>query len=206
MYTLRLISAILHRDRGAAVRDEALDLRTGELALVRAARRDPARALGLAGRDQRALVPGRRSPRQSTPRRRRDRRRIDRDPEGRLARAVAGARAARRRRGVPARRGARSVARRGGPSRRSSPEPASSPQACSPPSSSTARPSRQLIIAESMTRDRLAALAQIILAGARAARRARLVRRPPAATTSASTTRCSPPPAAGWCSSSRPGT
>ena len=34
MYTLRLISAILHRGRGDAVRDEALDLRTGELALV----------------------------------------------------------------------------------------------------------------------------------------------------------------------------
>jgi len=34
MYSLRLISAILHRDRGAAVREESLDLRLGELALV----------------------------------------------------------------------------------------------------------------------------------------------------------------------------
>ncbi len=34
MYTLRVISAILHVDRGSAVRDEALDLRPGELALV----------------------------------------------------------------------------------------------------------------------------------------------------------------------------
>jgi NADH-quinone oxidoreductase subunit M len=34
MYTLRVISAILHVKPGRAVRDEALDLRTGELALV----------------------------------------------------------------------------------------------------------------------------------------------------------------------------
>jgi hypothetical protein len=34
MYTLRLISAILHVKPGPAVRDEALDLRPGELALV----------------------------------------------------------------------------------------------------------------------------------------------------------------------------
>ena len=34
MYTLRLISAVLHRDRGAAVREESLDLRFGELALL----------------------------------------------------------------------------------------------------------------------------------------------------------------------------
>jgi NADH-quinone oxidoreductase subunit M len=34
MYSLRLISGILHRDRGAAVREESLDLRVGELALV----------------------------------------------------------------------------------------------------------------------------------------------------------------------------
>jgi NADH-quinone oxidoreductase subunit M len=34
MYSLRLISGILHRDRGAAVREESLDLRLGELALV----------------------------------------------------------------------------------------------------------------------------------------------------------------------------
>jgi NADH-quinone oxidoreductase subunit M len=34
MYTLRLISAVLHRDRGEAVRQESLDLRPGELAIV----------------------------------------------------------------------------------------------------------------------------------------------------------------------------
>ncbi len=34
MYTLRLISGVLHRDRGEAVREESLDLRLGELALV----------------------------------------------------------------------------------------------------------------------------------------------------------------------------
>jgi NADH-quinone oxidoreductase subunit M len=34
MYSLRLISAILHRDVGPAVSDAALDLRTGELAVV----------------------------------------------------------------------------------------------------------------------------------------------------------------------------
>jgi NADH-quinone oxidoreductase subunit M len=34
MYTLRLISAILHRDAGAAVRPESVDLRPAELALV----------------------------------------------------------------------------------------------------------------------------------------------------------------------------
>jgi NADH-quinone oxidoreductase subunit M len=34
MYTLRVVSAILHVKPGSAVRDEALDLRPGELALV----------------------------------------------------------------------------------------------------------------------------------------------------------------------------
>jgi NADH-quinone oxidoreductase subunit M len=34
MYVLRLISAVLHVRPGSAVRDEALDLRPGELALV----------------------------------------------------------------------------------------------------------------------------------------------------------------------------
>ena len=56
MYMLRLISAVLHQDVGPAVSDAALDLRRGELAIARAAGRDPARALGLAERDQRALV------------------------------------------------------------------------------------------------------------------------------------------------------
>jgi NADH-quinone oxidoreductase subunit M len=34
MYTLRLISAVLHRKRGEAVRPEATDLRLGELLLI----------------------------------------------------------------------------------------------------------------------------------------------------------------------------
>jgi len=34
MYTLRLISAVLHRDRGNSVREESFDLRLAELALV----------------------------------------------------------------------------------------------------------------------------------------------------------------------------
>jgi NADH-quinone oxidoreductase subunit M len=34
MYMLRLISAVLHEARGSTVRDEALDLRPGELALL----------------------------------------------------------------------------------------------------------------------------------------------------------------------------
>ena len=57
MYTLRLISAVLHREQGDAVRKESLDLRFGELAAARPARRDPARALRLARIDQRAPVP-----------------------------------------------------------------------------------------------------------------------------------------------------
>ena len=34
MYALRLISAVLHRERGSAVHDEALDLRPGELGII----------------------------------------------------------------------------------------------------------------------------------------------------------------------------
>src|ERR1700756_3392855 len=34
MYMLRLVSAVLHQARGSTVHDEALDLRTGELALI----------------------------------------------------------------------------------------------------------------------------------------------------------------------------
>ena len=68
MYTLRLISGVLHRDRGDAVREESLDLRVGELALVVPLVAILARALGLAGRDQRALVPDDAPP---APRRRR---------------------------------------------------------------------------------------------------------------------------------------
>ena len=118
-------------------------------------------------------------------------------PDGRLARALAAARAARR-----CRRSACSA-------------PSSSPRgrgASSPPRVAVAgfvaagvlaavlfdrSPEQQLLIAESMTRDRLAALT--------ADPRRRVRRSPPcsspgataAATTSASTTRSSPPPAAG---------
>jgi NADH:ubiquinone oxidoreductase subunit 4 (subunit M) len=34
MYSLRLISAVLHERQGSSVRDDALDLRPGELGLV----------------------------------------------------------------------------------------------------------------------------------------------------------------------------
>ena len=34
MYVLRMISAVLHREKGTAVHDEAMDLRPGELAIV----------------------------------------------------------------------------------------------------------------------------------------------------------------------------
>ena len=99
MYMLRLISAVLHREVGPAVTDAALDLRPGELAVARAARRDPARPLGLAGRDQRPLV---RCRQRGTP----DGRALagqtasSRDPQAarRLVRALAVARDARRRR------------------------------------------------------------------------------------------------------------
>ena len=56
MYMLRLISAVLHQEVGPAVSDAALDLRGAELAIARAAGRDPALPLGLAERDHRALV------------------------------------------------------------------------------------------------------------------------------------------------------
>ena len=61
MYMLRLISAVLHRDRRPAVTDAALDLRPAELAIVVPLVALPARALGLAGGDHGALVrPGQR--------------------------------------------------------------------------------------------------------------------------------------------------
>ena len=53
MYMLRVISAVLHREVGPAVSDAALDLRAGELAIVVPLVALPARALGLARRDQR---------------------------------------------------------------------------------------------------------------------------------------------------------
>ena len=56
MYVLRLISAVLHQKVGPAVSEAALDLRPGELVGRRPARRDPRRALGVAGRDQRPRV------------------------------------------------------------------------------------------------------------------------------------------------------
>ena len=55
MYMLRLISAVLHEARGSTVARRALDLRPGELALARAARRRAARALGVAGRRSRTI-------------------------------------------------------------------------------------------------------------------------------------------------------
>ena len=205
MYTLRLISGVLHRDRGEAVREESLDLRVGELALVVplvvillvlsawpasiSERSFP----GAADRVSARRRPNDRSPRRSPPR-----------------------------------------TSTGSPSRPRSRSSRPQPSACSARSSCRAgarrvfsvtvagagfvvagvlaavlfdrSPEQQLLIAESMTRDRLAALTQILVAGVRPRCSARLVGRPAAATTSASTTRCSRPPAAAWPSSSRPGT
>ena len=105
MYTLRVISAILHVKPGRAVRDEALDLRLGELALVLPLLLVLARALGLAGARQRELL------RRETARLRPSPRAIrDRHPDRRLAPARSHDRAARRRRRRPAQR---SPARRG---------------------------------------------------------------------------------------------
>ena len=58
MYTLRVISAILHVKPGRAVRDEALDLRAGELALVLPMMLVLLGLSVVAGAGQRELVPG----------------------------------------------------------------------------------------------------------------------------------------------------
>ena len=57
MYMLRLISAVLHRERGGLVTDAALDLRPAEIGVIVPLVACPARALGLAGGDHRPLVP-----------------------------------------------------------------------------------------------------------------------------------------------------
>ena len=59
MYMLRLISAVLHRARGPAVRDDGARPAPGELGIVVPLVAAPARALGLAGGGLRALVPDR---------------------------------------------------------------------------------------------------------------------------------------------------
>ena len=128
MYVLRLISAVLHVRPGPAVRDEALDLRPGELALDPPARRLPGRALGVAGARERELVRARRRDARGLDRLRPDRRRTrrDRHPVRRLARALADARAPRR---VRQSRSSRQCSCRsgcGGRSPRSSPSRASS--------------------------------------------------------------------------------
>ena len=56
MYMLRLVSAVLHREPGEAVPEQAPDLRPAELCIVGALLVADARALGLAGRDQQALL------------------------------------------------------------------------------------------------------------------------------------------------------
>ena len=100
MYMLRLISAVLHEARGYGVRDEAPDLRPLELVLVVPLVGRAALPLRLAGLDLRALVPDDR-PDTRPP--------SDRDPEGRLARALADAGAARSVRRRAARQRARAV-------------------------------------------------------------------------------------------------
>ena len=164
LYTLRLISAVLHRARGAAVSEESLDLGVGELALV-----VPLVAILLALSVWPAAISERSFPRRhaeialagdpviasstiATPKV---------DWLGALTRA----RAARRRDDLPARRRARAGRREARRSRRWSPVPASSRRAFSPAVVFDRSPVQQLLISESMTRDRLAALAQILVAG-----------------------------------------
>ena len=67
MYALRLISAILHERRGERRRARTRgDLVERRARARRPARRDPRRPLGLAGGDQRALVPRPTTPRPSS--------------------------------------------------------------------------------------------------------------------------------------------
>ena len=95
MYTLRVISAILHVKPGRAVRDEALDLRAGRARARRPAAPRPPRPLGVARARQRELVLGRERERVDGMRGSRHR---DRHTDRRLARALAADRAARSRR------------------------------------------------------------------------------------------------------------
>ena len=173
MYTLRLISAILHVKPGTAVRDEALDLRPGELGARPAAASRPPRPLGLAGARQPERVPGqRRGSRRSR------RRSSDRHADRRLARALADARAARRVRRRAARRGARPRLDAQARSRRSVALVGfvARGRARRRRLRRDAR-RREVLLDESMARDRLAALAQVILARDRRRRRARLLGR-----------------------------
>ena len=136
MYTLRLISGVLHRSRGESVREESLDLRFVELVLV-----VPLVAILLALSVWPAAIsehsfPGDQPSAVVSRGGADDRRGIDRDAEGRLARALAGAGAPRRRGDLPARRGARPVLGAPSRSRPSSPGAGSSPPGCWPASSS----------------------------------------------------------------------
>ena len=105
MYMLRLISAVLHKEPGPAVPEAALDLRPAELGILDPARRLPARALGVAGGDQRQRTRG---SSETSPLSRSQLRRLgaeptdDRHPVSRLVRALALARRARRRGDLPA--------------------------------------------------------------------------------------------------------
>ena len=163
VYTLRLISGVLHQARGEAVREESLDLRLGELVLL-----VPLVAILLALSVWPAAISERSFPghrlEPSSRRRRNDRRRVDHDPRGGLARALAGPRAPRSRCDLPARRRARPRSAR----RAFSAAVAGSGFVVAGVLAAVVfdrSPEQQSLIAESMTRDRLAALTQILVAG-----------------------------------------
>ena len=193
---------VLHERRGEAVPEQAPDLRFDQLVIV-----VPLVACLLALSVWPNAVSGHSFPAGAAPAaagRRRDRS-LDRDAARRLARALARACAARRlgRRAARRRARARLVPPRVlGADRGSRLRHRGRARSVS---STTAARTPVALIADSMTRDRWAALAQILIAGAGASP-CSSPGAPSAVTTSASTTRCSPPRAAGWSSSSRPRT
>ena len=157
MYMLRLISAVLHEARGDRRRATSRPTCAGS-SWRSSSRSWPRCSSSPPGRPRSRTARSRRSTRPRPP--------SDRDPEGRLARARADAGAARRVRRRAARQRARAVVDAPRLHRRSSRSPASSPRASSPRSSSSESAEGRTLIAESFTRDRLGALAAIIVAGA----------------------------------------
>ena len=167
MYSLRLISAVLHQDVGPAVREESLDLRFGELAVVVPLVAILLALLGLAGRrsaSTRSATEARDAARtgDSVPRRRHDR-----QAAGRLVRALAGRSRCSPRRRLPADAVAVFTPRRtpAASSRRSSVSPASSPPFVLAVLLDVRARTGRCIVADSMFRDRWAALAQVLIAG-----------------------------------------
>ena len=120
-------------------------------------------------------------------------------PHGRLVRDLAVADAARRLRGLPARRGARARALRGSGSRPGWPAARSSARSWPRRSSTTARRTREEVIANAIVRDRLGALTALIILRRRPRRRSASPGGCACARTWPSTTRCWPRPPAAWC-------